>query len=51
MLGSDMPFPMGDPAPRRVIDGAGLSAEEKQETLGATAQRVFRVRPDCWGKG
>ncbi len=48
MLGSDMPFPIGDPAPMRVIEGARLSEAQKQGILGRTAQSVFRVRPDCW---
>ena len=48
MLGSDAPFPMVDPAPRKVIDDAGFSAEEKDAILSRTAQQVFRVRPDCW---
>jgi aminocarboxymuconate-semialdehyde decarboxylase len=47
MLGSDMPFPMGDPQPRRVIEEAKLDAMEKQAMLGETAQQVFRVRTDC----
>ncbi len=48
MLGSDMPFPIGDPAPQRVIEGACLNDAQKRGILGGTAQRVFRVRPDCW---
>jgi aminocarboxymuconate-semialdehyde decarboxylase len=48
MLGSDAPFPMGDPAPRKIVDGAGFSAAEKDEILTRTAQQVFRVRPDCF---
>ena len=47
MLGSDMPFPMGDPAPRRVIDDGNFTAAQKVEMLGATAEKVFRVRKDC----
>ena len=48
MLGSDMPFPIGDPAPQRVIEGAYLNDAQKRGILGGTAQSVFRVRPDCW---
>jgi aminocarboxymuconate-semialdehyde decarboxylase len=44
MLGSDAPFPMGDPEPRRVIDNASFSAAQKQQMLSTTAQKVFRVR-------
>jgi aminocarboxymuconate-semialdehyde decarboxylase len=47
MLGSDAPFPMGDQAPRRVVEDASFDAEEEQDILGRTAQGVFRVRPDC----
>jgi aminocarboxymuconate-semialdehyde decarboxylase len=48
MLGSDAPFPMGDPQPRRVIDGANFTDPEKQNMLSTTAQKVFRVRADSW---
>jgi aminocarboxymuconate-semialdehyde decarboxylase len=48
MLGSDSPFPMGDPQPRAVIDNSAFTAGQKEAMLGSTAQRVFRVRPDCW---
>lgn len=48
MLGSDMPFPIGDPAPRKVIEGTYLNDAQKRGILGGTAQSVFRVRPDCW---
>ncbi|HZR68940.1 MAG TPA: amidohydrolase family protein [Burkholderiales bacterium] len=48
MLGSDMPFPIGDPEPRKVVEGAYFNDAQKKGILGATAQSVFRVRPDCW---
>jgi len=48
MLGSDMPFPIGDPEPKRAVEGAYFTAAQKQGILGGTAQSVFRVRPDCW---
>jgi len=48
MLGSDAPFPIGDPEPRKVIEGAYFSEAQRQGILGGTAQGVFRVRPDCW---
>ena len=48
MLGSDMPFPIGDPAPTRVLEGAYFNEAQKKGILGETAQGVFRVRPDCW---
>ena len=48
MLGSDQPFPIGDPEPRKVVEGAYFNAAQKKGILGETAQNVFRVRPDCW---
>jgi aminocarboxymuconate-semialdehyde decarboxylase len=48
MLGSDAPFPIGDPEPQKVIANSSFSEEEKQQMLSATAQKVFRVRSDCW---
>ena len=48
MLGSDMPFPIGDLEPQKLIHAAQVSEEERKAMLGATAQGVFRVRPDCW---
>ena len=48
MLGSDQPFPIGDPEPRKVVEGATLNEALKERILGETAQGVFRVRPDCW---
>jgi len=48
MLGSDQPFPIGDPHPKRVIEESALTASQKTALLGRTAQEVFRVRADCW---
>ena len=48
MLGSDAPFPIGDPEPRKVIDNADITQAQKNDMLSATAQKVFRVRSDCW---
>ena len=48
MLGSDMPFNIGDPAPRKAIEGAYLREAHRRAIMGETAQRVFRIRPDCW---
>jgi len=47
MLGSDAPFPIGDPEPKKVVDAASFSAGDKEKVLGSTAQSVFRLRPDC----
>ena len=51
MLGSDMPFPIGDPEPRKVIDNSGFPEAQKTSMLGDTAQKVFRIRPDGRGRG
>ncbi len=48
MLGSDQPFPIGDPEPRKVVEGTYFNDAQKKGILGETAQGVFRVRPDCW---
>jgi len=48
MLGSDMPFPIGDPEPTKVIEKARFSDGDRAKILGGTAKRVFRLRPDCW---
>jgi aminocarboxymuconate-semialdehyde decarboxylase len=46
MLGSDAPFPIGDPEPGKVIANANFTDAQKNDMLGTTAQNVFRVRPD-----
>jgi aminocarboxymuconate-semialdehyde decarboxylase len=48
MLGSDAPFPIGDPEPKKVIANGNFTDAQKNDMLSATAQGVFRVRPDCW---
>src|SRR5262245_15141459 len=48
MLGSDRPFPIGDPAPKKVLEGTYLGDAQRRAILGDTAQNVFRVRADCW---
>lgn len=47
MLGSDMPFPIGDPAPQNVVQASGLDEAERGAVLSKTAQRVFRLRHDA----
>jgi aminocarboxymuconate-semialdehyde decarboxylase len=51
MLGSDQPFPIGDPEPAKVLDGAYFNDALKKGILGETAQSVFRIRADCWSPG
>jgi len=48
MLGSDQPFPIGDPEPRKPLESAYFGDALKKGILGGTAQSVFRVRADCW---
>jgi aminocarboxymuconate-semialdehyde decarboxylase len=48
MLGSDAPFPIGDPEPTKVVAAAHFSDSDRTKVLGDTAQKVFRIRPDCW---
>lgn len=49
MLGSDMPFPIGDPDPLKVVGECGLAAAAREDLLSRTAQAIFRVRADCAG--
>jgi aminocarboxymuconate-semialdehyde decarboxylase len=44
MLGSDYPFPIGDPDPCKVVRAAKLSAAEQNKVLGDTAQRIFKIK-------
>jgi aminocarboxymuconate-semialdehyde decarboxylase len=43
MLGSDYPFPIGDPEPCAVVNNADLGDADKQNILGDTAARLFHV--------
>lgn len=43
MLGTDHPFPIGDPEPMKVIDAAGFTAPEKRCICCETAARLFRI--------
>ena len=47
MLGSDHPFPIGDPEPTRVVKAAQFSEGDRTKVLGGNAKRIFRLRPDC----
>lgn len=49
MLGSDMPFPIGDPEPTKLVHAARFDDDARRNILGRTAQAVFRVRSDCRG--
>jgi len=48
MLGSDAPFPIGDPEPLKVFNAAKLSDAQKKMILSETARQVFRLRADAW---
>jgi aminocarboxymuconate-semialdehyde decarboxylase len=41
MMGSDMPFPIGDPAPRAIVDAAQFSAAERASITGGLAERLL----------
>jgi aminocarboxymuconate-semialdehyde decarboxylase len=43
MLGSDMPFPIGDDEPAKVVAAAGLRADQIASINGGLAARVFRI--------
>jgi aminocarboxymuconate-semialdehyde decarboxylase len=43
MLGSDMPFPIGDLEPAAIVEAAGLSAAEKAGVTGGLARTLFRL--------
>lgn len=47
LLGSDMPFPIGDLAPRKLVEALGLPDADRDAILGGTAKSLFRIRPDC----
>lgn len=43
MLGSDMPFPIGDLEPRKIITEAGLSQAQAHWISGGLAAKLFRI--------
>jgi aminocarboxymuconate-semialdehyde decarboxylase len=43
MMGSDMPFPIGDTEPTRIVAQAGLSEEETKSISGELAAKLFRI--------
>lgn len=46
-LGSDFPFPIGDPDPVKVIEDTPLTVAERRAILGETAARIFKVDCSC----
>ena len=49
VLGSDYPFPIGDPEPTRVVDDTPLTEAERHAILGETAARIFHINCSCVG--
>jgi aminocarboxymuconate-semialdehyde decarboxylase len=47
MLGSDAPFPIGDPEPTKVIAAANLTDAQRKMILSDTAKKVFKLRDDA----
>jgi aminocarboxymuconate-semialdehyde decarboxylase len=43
MLGSDMPFPIGDHEPQKIVTDAGLKPEQVASINGGLAAKLFRV--------
>jgi len=43
MLGSDMPFPIGDHEPMTIVKNAGLKPDEVTAISGGTAAKLFRI--------
>jgi aminocarboxymuconate-semialdehyde decarboxylase len=41
MMGSDKPFPIGDPTPMKIVEDAGFSKAEMSSMNGGLAQRLF----------
>jgi aminocarboxymuconate-semialdehyde decarboxylase len=44
MMGSDMPFPIGDTEPMKIVAAAGLSKEQAASINGGLAVRLFRIQ-------
>ena len=43
MLGSDMPFPIGDHEPMAIVKNAGLKPDQVEAISGKTAMKIFRI--------
>ena len=43
MLGSDMPFPIGDHEPQKIVAAAGLTPDQVASINGGLAAKVFRL--------
>ena len=43
MMGSDMPFPIGDLEPLKIVNDAGLYAAQVASINGGLAQKLFKI--------
>jgi aminocarboxymuconate-semialdehyde decarboxylase len=43
MMGSDMPFPIGDEEPAKIVVAAGLKPDQAASITGGLAEKLFRV--------
>jgi aminocarboxymuconate-semialdehyde decarboxylase len=43
MMGSDMPFPIGDEEPTKIIAAAGLKPDQVAAITGGLAAKLFRL--------
>ncbi len=43
VMGSDMPFPIGDAEPLRIVNEAGLTARQCEQITGGLAAKLFRI--------
>ncbi len=44
MMGSDMPFPIGDLEPAKIVTDAGLSAAQTASINGGLAAKLFKLQ-------
>src|SRR5471030_2419651 len=44
MMGSDMPFPIGDTEPAKIVTDAGLNAAQTASINGGLAQKLFNIQ-------
>jgi aminocarboxymuconate-semialdehyde decarboxylase len=51
VLGSDYPFPIGDPEPVQVVYDTPLTETERRAILGETAARIFHIDCSCIDDG
>ena len=47
MLGSDAPFPIGDPEPRKVVEAANFTPAQRKMIYTDTAKSLFKLRADA----